>query len=167
MKGLLVALPLLAACGGGQASPPTTAATRSPAGPSATPTPTATTLSIAQAAQAYLRIQERPNADLRHVNTFVGHPEPLATMHYWGRRLQRDLHAEAVALRTTRWPANVGAVASKMADAEATVIADLQGMATATSNDDAVSAWDTAATDTAKSARLGEQIRELLGLPPA
>ncbi|MDQ1699706.1 MAG: hypothetical protein QOG34_1569, partial [Frankiaceae bacterium] len=33
--------------------------------------------------------------------------------------------------------------------------------------DEAVSAWDTAATDTAKGARLGEQMRELLGLPPA
>ena len=54
-----------------------------------------------------------------------------------------------------------------MADADATVIADLQGMAAASSNDSAVSSWDTAATDTAQGARLGEQMRELLGLPVA
>lgn len=161
MKRLLVLLPLLAACAPKSVAPPT------PLVQSPSPTPTPTTLSVSAAGRTYLRIINQSNADLRHVNTFVGHTEPLATFRYWGHRLQRDIHAEAVALRTTPWPGDVPAVASKMADAEAAVIADLQGMATATSNDDAVSAWETAATDSAKTARLGEQMRELLGLPPA
>jgi hypothetical protein len=116
---------------------------------------------------AYLHLIRSSNADLRQVNTFVGHAQPLATYRYWGHRLQRDLHDEAVALRTILWPAGVGPVAVKMADADATMIADLQGLASATSNDEAVAAWETVATESSKGSRLGEQMRELLGLPAA
>lgn len=136
--------------------------------PTPTPTPTPTTLTLAQARVRYLRIVAQPNVDYDYINNkLVGHAQSLTTYRRWGRRLQRDLHAEAVALRLTQWPAAVRPVATRMADAEAAVIADLQGMAAATDNNSAVDSWDSAATDAVKSAHLGEQIRELLGLPAA
>lgn len=159
----------VAACSGGSAAsvsrPP--ASVTPTASPTPVPKPTPTVLTIAQAAQLYLKIVKGPNADLIHANTFIGHAQSLSTYRYWGKRLQRDLHTEAIRLRATRWPVNVRPVAARLADQDATLVADLQDMAMAASNDDAVSSWDRTAADTGKSAGIAEQMRELLGLPPA
>jgi hypothetical protein len=143
---------------------PKAAATTRPA--AASPLPALTTT---EARSAYVEIVAASNLDLRELNVLTSSTGawPLARIRRWAAATRNDIHREAVALRTTRWPLAAAAVATKMADADSAIIPPLTNLAADTVQASADQDWNEVATGSAPAARFGEQMRELLGLPSA
>lgn len=135
--------------------------------PTSTPTPSPTTLTIAQARAIYLRMVKPFNDDIKAANKIMTSSSPsLTALHRIARKGRLDTHRWAINLRTLPWPADCVPVAQRYADSLAAEVLDWGALSTDTGGE-ANTDWNSLADDTVKSAKIAEQMRERLGLPPA
>lgn len=138
---------------------PTTAAVATP-----TATPAPTTLTLEEAAAEYRRIVAPSNAALEESDNLLEAGKTREGCEY---RIPSNQEF-AAALRNTPWPAEAVRTAERLADDIDKYVQASQACASATSEDEAVIAFEEVYTefDSREGTQLANAMRTILGLPP-